>query len=289
MSISFFAREAFLNTNPGEPLRIRTKPITSGHIMRVSSLIRGDQIAEFMGARFNPENGYEDDICIYVKPMVRKGEDFKFEGRKAYLDIIDGHNLAEVAKRHPEVGVIVCSEADKQIMSRELPQNDIVLIPQQHCNFERVKRTRTEVAKVGVIGTKGAFPYLPRELRGELEKRGMELIEFSSFFTREDIVDFYLNIDIQVVWRPYKKILSNPLKIINASSFGVPTIALDEKAFWELKGIYIPVGNVKTLIDAIDKLRNDSQLYADYSLRCIERSEDYHIGKIAELYKQLDA
>ena len=287
MSISFFAREAFLNTNPGEPLRIRTKPIRAGHIMRVSSLIRGSQIAEYMGAKFNPESGYENDTCIYVKPNVAKGDDFIFEGKRAYLDIIDGANLAEVAKKHPEVGVIVCSEADEKIMTKELPNNKVILIPQHHCNFDRIRRNWREVKKVGVIGTRGAFPYLPKELRGEFEKRGMELIEFSSFFTREDIIDFYLNIDIQVVWRPYKKILSNPLKIVNASSFGIPTIALDEKAFWELKSTYIPVGTVESLLDAIDKLTNDSQFYEDYALTSIERSEDYHIGKIAKLYQQL--
>src|SRR3990167_10594947 len=181
MSISFFAREAFLNTNPGEPLRIRTKPIRAGHIMRVSSLIRGSQIAEYIGAKFNPESGYENDTCIYVKPMVQKGDDFKFEGKKAYLDMIDGHNLAEVARKHPEVGVITCSRADYDLMSKELPNNEMVLIPQHHCNFDRVKRTRTEIKTVGVIGTRGAFPYLPVGLKEELAKRGLELVEFSQF------------------------------------------------------------------------------------------------------------
>src|SRR3990167_8373764 len=247
--LSFFYREAFLNVNPGEPLRLRTKPIKAGHIQRVSSIIRGDQIAEYLGARINPTEGYENDTCIYVKPMVRKGDDFKFEGKKAYLDIIDGANLAQVAHRHHEVGVITCSQVDYELMSKELPNNKIVLIPQHHCNFERLKRTRTGIQTVGVIGTRGAFPYLPQGLKEALAERGIDLLEFSTFFSRQDIIDFYMNIDVQIIWRPYKKILSNPLKLVNAASFGIPTIALDEKAFWEVKGAYIPVGTLKSFLE----------------------------------------
>src|SRR3990167_10154547 len=194
--ISIFAKPSFLNINPAEPFSLRTKP-PRGHLLRVSSTIRGDQIAEYIGAKLNPESGYENDVCIFVKPYIKKELDFKpyinFDiGKRSYLDIIDGANLAQVAHKHPEVGVIVCSQADYKIMSKELPNNKIVLIPQHHCNFDRIRRNWREVKKVGVIGTRGAFPYLPKELRGELEKRGMELIEFSSFFTREDIIDFYL-------------------------------------------------------------------------------------------------
>lgn len=282
--ISIFAREAFLNVNPSEPFRLRTKP-PRGHLMRVSSLIRGDQIANYIGAKFNPTSGYENGVCIYVKPMVRKGDDFKFEG-KPYLDIIDGHVLGELLVRHPEVTAIVCSEADREIMSKSIP-NKIVLIPQHHCNFERVVRDRNEISTVGAIGTAGAFPFLPPTLKGELSKRGMELIEYSKFFSRQDIVDFYKKIDIQMVWRPYKKILSNPLKIVNAASFGIPTIALDESAFKELGDCYIPVNTLEEFLENLDELRKSPELYADYATRCIEKAEHYHISNIANLYRSL--
>src|SRR3990167_9546474 len=242
-NISIFAKPAFLNINPSQPFRERNKP-PRGQLMRVSSMIRGDQIAEYIGAKLNPTSGYENDVCIYVKPMVRKGDDFKFEGKKAYLDIIDGANLAQVAHRHPEVGVITCSQADYELMSKYLPNNKIVLIPQFHCNFERIKRIRTQIKTVGVIGTRGAFPFLPEGLKEALAERGIELIEFSRFFSRQDVIDFYMKIDVQIVWRPYEKILSNPLKIVNAMSFGIPTITLDEKAFKEIVPCYIPVDNL---------------------------------------------
>lgn len=288
MNLSIFARRAFLNINPHEEFDKRTKPLKegAGHLMRVSSIIRADQIADKIGARLNPASGYENDICIYVKPMIRKGADLKFEGKQAYLDIIDGHNLGQLAQKHPGVGVIVCSQVDRETMSKVIP-NEIVVIPQHHCNFERVKRTRNEIATMGVIGAAEAFAYLPEGLREGLAKRGMNLIEYSRFFSRQDIIDFNQKIDVQIVWRPYKKILSNPLKIVNAASFGIPTIALDEKAFWEMKGCYLPVANFQEFLVALDSLKRSPELYSALSAACLARSEAYHIENIAKLYKNL--
>lgn len=286
--ISIFAKPAFLNTNPHSPFESKEKSYKgNGHLQRVSSMIRGDQIANYIGAKLNPESGYEDDVCIYVKPMVRKGDDFKFEGKKAYLDIIDGHNLGQVALKHPEVGVIVCSEADRDIMSSVIP-NEIVLIPQHHCNFERIKRNKIRVKTIGVIGTKDAFVYLPQGLEQALKNRGIDLLKFSEFFSRQDIIDFYQSIDVQIVWRPYKKLLSNPLKLINAASFGVPTLALDEPTFKELEGYYSPINDFDDLLYKLDLLMSDERLYSTFSEKCMVKAEEYHIENIAKLYKELD-
>jgi hypothetical protein len=187
---------------------------------------------------------------------------------------------------HPEVNAIVCSQADMETMSSCI-SNKIVFIPQHHCNFNREKRTRAEIKTVGVIGTRGAFPYLPEGLKEELAKRGMELLEFSKFFSRQDIIDFYKRIDIQMVWRPYKKLLSNPLKLVNGASFGIPTIALDEIAFKELEGCYLPVNTFEEFLVALDSLRNDLDGYAEYSKKCLIKSEEYHIEKVGEMYKEL--
>src|SRR3990167_10002609 len=285
--ISIFAKRAFLNINPSQEFdpsrKLKGK---AGHLMRVSSMIRGDQIAGYIGANLNPTSGYENGVCIYVKPLVREGDDFVFEGNP-YLDIIDGHNLGQLVQKHPEVTVIVCSEADYEVMSKVIP-NKIVLIPQHHCNFERVKRIRKEVNTVGVIGEAKAFLYLPKELKQLLAERGMNLIEYSRFFTRQDIIDFYQKIDIQIVWRPYKKILSNPLKLVNAASFGIPTIALDEKAFKEMKTCYVPVGDLAELLVALDELRASPSYYDGYSIRCLKKAEKYHIENISTLYEELD-
>src|SRR3972149_3581238 len=117
--ISIFAKPSFLNINPSQSFKDRVSP-PRGQLMRVSSTIRGDQIADQIGAKLNPTSGYENDVCIYIKPMVRKGEDFKFEGRRAYIDIIDGHNLGGLVAKYPDVGAIVCSRADLDVAQRRV-------------------------------------------------------------------------------------------------------------------------------------------------------------------------
>jgi len=285
--ISIFYRPTFINLNPNEAFSLRTKPIPKGrgHLMRVSSMIRADQIAEYIRARLNPESDYENDICIYVKPNVPNGGDFKFEG-KPYLDMVDGWGLYPLMRNYPQIPVILCSKQDQEIMSKIL-KNKTILIPQHHCNFKREKRNSRSVTKVGVIGTAGAFPYLPVGLKDVLSKRGIELIEFSRFFSRQDVVDFYKKIDVQIVWRPYRMRLSNPLKIVNASSFGIPTIAFEESVFKEVEGCYIPVKTLEEFLENLDRLIGDPYLYESYSQRCVEKSEKYHIENIAKLYKQL--
>lgn len=288
--ISIFAKPTFININPHEAFKDRVKPVPDnrGHLMRVSSMIRGDQIADQIGAKLNPESGYENDVCIYVKPHLKKDSmDFEFEGRKAYLDIVDGHNLGQLLNKHSEVGLIVCSQVDKKTMSKVVP-NEITVIPQHHCNYERLRRNTNEIKRVGVIGTAGAFPLLPKKLKQELKKRGVELVEYSRFFSRQDVIDFYMSIDVQIIWRPYKKLLSNPLKMVNACSFGVPTIALDEEAFHELSGYYMPVRDLGGFLGYLDALKSTPGMYDDYSKRCYIKAEHYHIENVGNLYKKLD-
>jgi len=276
IKMSFFAKQ---------PNRTRG----DGHLQRVSSLVRANQIAEYIGAKLNPTEGYENDVCIYVKPHVKPGNDFKFEG-KPYLDICDAPDLYHLARKHPEVPVISASKYNYKLLKPILP-NKIVNIPQQHCNFERVKRNREGITRVGCIGTFHAFAFLPQGLKEALAERGIELLEFSKFFSRQDVVDFYMKIDIQIIWRPYldynKDILANPLKLQNSAAFGVPTILYDEPVFKEMKGCYIPVHTLDEFLTQLDSLRSNPALYEKYSKRCIEKAEDYHIERIAELYKAL--
>ena len=282
--ISIFAKRAFLNVSPNQDFEYNgTKPL--GYLKRVSSIIRADQICEATGAKLNPKTGYAQDVCIYVKPDI--GPDFKFEGKKPYLDVIDGYYYVQTLRDNPKVGAIVCSESDYFWLAGQNIPNKIVLIPQHHCNYKREIRKRKEIKTVGVIGTKKAFSYLPPELALLLKARGMELMQFSQFFTRQDIIHFYKQIDIQIVWRPYRKKLANPLKIVNAASFGIPTIALDETYFKEVAKCYIGVNNFSQFLSELDRLRSSPVLYKAYSGFCIAKAENYHIEKIANLYKKL--
>ncbi|MBI2405519.1 hypothetical protein HYV21_00485 [Candidatus Microgenomates bacterium] len=260
-----------------------------GHLWRVSSIIRGWQIAERIGAKLNPADAFEHDVCIYVKPHVGPGNDFAFAG-KPYLDIIDGWQLLHLAREHPEVTVIACSQVDYEYVS-QVVTNKVILIPQHHCNFERVKRSRNGITTVGCIGTSGAFQWLPEGLKERLKERGMNLIEFSQFYTRQDIIDFYRKIDVQIVWRPYVRQygikLGNPLKLINAASFGIPTIALQEHFFKEMEGYYLPVHTLDEFLAQLDLLRSSSSMYIEYSKKCLKKAEEYHIENVTKLYQAL--
>ncbi len=274
INLSFFAKD---------PYRIGH----DRHLGRVSSIIRGQQIAYHIGAKLNPTEDYQNDVCIYVKPPWKPGDDFKFEGIRSCLDLVDETGYYELLKNHPEVTVITLSDLNYKIVKRDLPNHKIVNIPQQHCNFERARRRKRKITTVGIIGTIKAFDYLPKGIEEALAKRSIKFIKFSQFTGRQDIIDFYLNIDVQLVWRPYAKKLSNPLKIVNAMSFGVPTIAYDEPCFQEVKGGYIPVTTMEEFLKEFDKLTKTPKLYEKYNTICLKKSEKYHIDKIGQLYKNL--
>ncbi len=286
-NISIFAKRAFLNVNPGQDFDYQgTKP-DRGYLKRVSSIIRADQIAKVLGAKLNPKQGYEKDVCIYVKPELDPDGDIKFEGKSAYLDIIDEMGYVNVLRKHPEVSAIVLSERDYINLSTQNLENKIYLIPQHHCNFDRIKRNSKKISVVGVIGTQKAFSYLPSDLKPGLAKRGIELLTFSEFFSRQDIINFYKKIDVQIVWRPYKKKLANCLKIVNAASFGIPTIALEESHFKDVGNCYIGVQRLDQFFSELDLMINFPDRYHAFSQLCLNMAERYHIKEIAKLYNGL--
>lgn len=254
------------------------------HLTPISSIIRGQQVAEFLGARLNPRGGFARDLCIFVK---RTPPERGVLARPPVVDIVDGWGLCPVLADRPEAVVLACSRLDEAALSRCLP-NRVVFLPQHSCNFERQRRIRSEVTVLGAIGTYGAWRYLPEGLEEELAIRGMRLWRYSEFTCREDVVRFYLGIDLQLVWRPYSKHLSNPLKLVNAASFGVPTLAWEEPAFEEMRGSYWPVETREALLAGIDSLRASPQRYADYADRGLALAEAYHLDKVGELYKELD-
>src|SRR3989344_9228812 len=258
-----------------------------GHLMRVSSIIRGEQLAAYMpNARLNPPSGYENDICIYVKPMIRRGQDYKFE-KHSYIDIHDGFELRHTLRKYPEVGCISISDHSTEVLVQYI-KNKIVTIPNHHLNFERAKRAdvRNVVTRVGVTGSPAAFQFIPEVIRNGLAERGMQLLEWSHFYPRTSVAKFHQNIDIHLEWRPWKKQLSSPLKITNAASFGVPTIALmfDEPSFKEVEGCYIGVNTPEECLAKIDELRSNPTLYNDIAKVCLKKAEKYHIDNISKLY-----
>lgn len=284
--INIFAKPAFLNTASNVPFISKEVSYKgNGHLQRVSSMIRSDQIVEYLKdeAKLNPTSWNKDDISIYVKPHIRPGNDFEFVTKNSWIDIIDGWGLIPLLERHPEVGVIACSTQDGEKLAKVL-KNRIMVIPQHHCNYDRLKRNSKKIETVGIIGTESAFAFIPEGLEEELTKRNIKLLKYSKFFSRQDIINFYMQIDVQLVWRPYRMKLSNPLKIVNAASFGIPTIAYDEEVFKEVENCYVGVKTVNEILFGLDTQKDVLQYMSEI---CFKKAEDYHISEIAKLYKLL--
>lgn len=275
MNISIFARPYFIGRDdaPGGPYL---------YVYRGTSLIRGEQIAQYLGGKYNPTSGYENDVCIYLKP--RTLDNIK-DG--SYVDIIDaGAELVNQLKDRPNIKVITSSQTSHEFVKERL-KNEMVLIPQHHCNFERTVRLRREINTAGFLGTPRSFTYPVDEIRKLLEKIGIKFITNFNYKNRQDVLDFYKQIDVQIVWyinddSPFK----HPLKIINAASFGIPTIANRLIGYQELEGNYIPVETIDSLIAEVEKMKN-KDYYARWSDKIMKAAEMYHISRIAGQYKQL--
>jgi len=248
MGISFFTRPYYYGHNP--------LISSEDYILRASSYIRGKQMAKFLGGKYNPHEGFEKDVCIYIKPLnldrVQDG---------AYVDVVDADYLVQHLKNRPKVKVIASLSSGYKFLKDNLT-NDIFLIPQHHCNFERVKRTRTKITTGGYISTPSSLAYRVNEtIAKELKKIGLKFITCYNYTNRRDVVNFYKKIDFQIIG--FFGCFSNnypfthPLKIINAASFGIPTIANWKMGYDEFEGNYIPVDNMDSLMIEIEKIKNE--------------------------------
>lgn len=267
---------------------IAKPPYEMRHLQRVSSIVRGEQIAAYLGnARLNPDNPSENDVYIFVKPHIKLGNSFDFP-KKSWVDIQDGFDLVEVLKRYPDVGVIAYGDLAYELLSKQL-MNRIVNIPHHHVNFERTVRKRDKILKVGTTGSPPAWNYIPEVIKEGIKKRGLKLELYSNFYPRMSVSRFHESVDIFIHWRPFlDRKLSCPFKIINAASFGVPTIALDEPSFKEVEDCYIGVKTAEEWLGVLDRLLGDPILYKNISDKCLETAEKYHIENIAKLYEELD-
>jgi len=272
--MNIFARPSYV----GNRFPRHTKDST---LLRVSSRIRGEEIAEFLGCQLNvPGEG----VNVYVKPAglnrVKDGD---------WVDILDGENLIPFLKERPKVKVIAASQCSYDILKSEL-KNEIVLIPQQHINWDREKRIIDGIKVVGYTGSPSPYAFKHyKEIGQEINKLGLEFKTCFDFKTKQDSINFYKSIDIMVIgaWglgdpSPFKI----PTKIINAASFGVPTVAFPLRAYGEIEGYYLRANNMAEMLDQVNKIRN-IDLYSDMIAKVIGKAEQYHISRIANLYNQL--
>ena len=122
--------------------------------------------------------------------------------------------------------------------------------------------------------------------RKEVEARGFKFITKFDYRNKQDVIDFYKKIDIQICWSTRNKALKNPLKLINAASFGIPTVTCEQVGYKEFEGNYIKVSTMDELMDELEKLK-DQKYYKSWADKIVGPTEKYHITNIAKLYRKL--
>lgn len=279
MNISFIAKPVFF------------KPGSTGGVypVRLSSRIRGEEIASFLGAEYSENGKCKYDIRIYVKPeslkSIRDGD---------YIDILDRVRIIPELKTRPKIKVIVMSKVHYDYFKKEL-ENKIYYIPHHHINFENKRRVKNKSIVGGMVGKAGPLSYPSfNEIKKCLAKVGIEFKECFTYETRQDLLDFYNEIDFQVIWffnlpgrnKDYDSFYRHPTKIANAASFGIPTIAQNIRGHQEFEEDYLVAESYEDIAKEAEKLKDDS-LYNQLSERLIEKAKEYHISQIAKLYKQL--
>jgi hypothetical protein len=127
------------------------------------------------------------------------------------------------------------------------------------------------------------------KIKERLAEVGIEFVGGFNYQTRQDMVEFFKKIDFFVVWwGPYYKncFYSHPTKLLNAASFGIPSLAEPVDGYREIERFYIHVNNIDDVVKEAKKLK-EPDYYRNWSDKVYEEAEKYHISKIAELYKRL--
>lgn len=237
--------------------------------------IRALQIAEYLGARVNPPD--HEGACIHVKPTNLENV---FDGE--WVDISDSPFVAEMLKTKPKVNAIAHSQHIYNIL--EIP-NKKVWLSQQHLNWERDKRDRKEITTCGYIGgpsqhTKDFFARVGKAF----EDAGFKFIScFDYGNVRERAVNFYKSIDILVIENEKRESdYKTPTKMINAASFGVPSIARPLPGYLEWEGNYIKANSLEEMISEAKKLKDNYESWVD---KLIDAAEFYHISNVAKRYE----
>ena len=273
-SLSIFAKPATYQRTPKLPFP---------HLIRASSIIRGDQIAEYLGCKLNPIEGYENDTLIYVKPP-RIG-DIK---AGSWIDVMDSPHILQAVIDRPYLNLILFSLKTLGDIQFKNIKNNMVVIPQHHCNFDRIQRVGRTIENVGFIGGEIGFTLPVDEITKRLAEYGLKFLYLTRYKTREDVIDFYKKIDVQITWtRPEYQYQSKcPLKLTNSASFNIPTVAYPQDCYEEADGHYIKAYTIDKLVEEVVKLK-DEAYYQKATEGLVAWSERYHISRIAELYKQL--
>jgi len=262
-----------------------------------SGEIRGRQVAERLGVPCDPTEKVrmnDTDTIIMVKGFpVNIGADVIRKMPNLWLDVVDQIKCLVWLVDNPNVKAIAISKIGYQYMKNRI-ENDTVIIPQHHCNFENDVRQEREVRTVGFVGSPGNFNLDVQAVKDALRTIGLDFVWSKSFDNRQDVCNFYLGIDIQLTFRRWTNDmkeppeLKNPLKLENAGSFLIPSVCYPEPNYLdEFDGCFLHAMNLDDVVGQCKRLKNSKSLYDEMAGKAHERAQDYHIDKIVPLYRSL--
>jgi hypothetical protein len=250
-------------------------------VRRLSSRLRGNEITDYLGVKLNPPE--RDGVCIHVKP-----KDLKEVQDGDYVDFLDGFYLIHPLRTRPKVKIIAASLCSYEWLKKEFT-NEVVFIPQHHLNWDRLKRTKTEITTCGYIGNPSPEAFKMYSDIGErLKRTGLDLVTCFNFKTRQDALDLYLKTDIFVIgdWNAPDSPHRIPTKIINAASFGIPSVACPLQGNKEIEGYYAHAKNLDEMIEQVTKFK-DPNYYQVWSDKVFKMAENYHISEMPDYYNKL--
>jgi len=260
-----------------------------------SAKIRGEQVAARLeNAVVNPKHIHCDDMLICVKCCPNK--EIADYVSSYYLDIVDSVALAERAKDMPHIGVIAIGVTAHRYLTKLLGRDDIILIPEHHCNFKNEVRDRPKVERVGFCGYTENFHLQFGAVSTALASIDVEFVTETQMEDRVNVCNFYKSIDVQLCFRKpgamyasqFEPALKNPLKLANAGSFKIPTIAYPEMSYVaEWDGCFIRAENLDQIVSRVKILKGSEAAYESIAETAYAKAQEYHIDKIIPLYKEL--
>lgn len=256
-----------------------------------SGEIRGRQMAKVTGGVVDPERVSVDDVLVFIKS--RPSDRVVKYLMAMYIDVDDNHTLIPYLSEHREVHVIAASRVGQQYLKEQTGRDDILLIPSNHCNYERFVKVMSGVKTAGFIGYRENLHLDVDELRSALGKVGIDFVIKTEFKSREEVCDFYKSIDIQICFRQKSDTnpapeLRDPLKLINAGSFGIPTVAYPEPSYADEFGdCFLPAMSLDKVVEGCEWFKNNGWFYHEVAMAALQCAEHYHIEHIAPMFLAL--
>jgi hypothetical protein len=266
------------------------------HAEYASSMIRGKQIAERLecplNEQFDISNPPKHIVFVKTAPMTEDLKRLLDTNATIWFDCVDSDQALELGVLSDRIKFIAIGETAKRYMQARV-MNEVVVIPEHHCNLERCQRKLRpfNTYTFGFIGYKENFCLDIDWVRSELKKINCRFL--AGFMTKEstraDVVDFYLQLDAQVVFRVPRIVpnmppeMKNPLKVINAASFGLATVGYPECSYDEFP-LHFAATTPEDLVIQCERLSKTSPFY---KTELLQKAEEYHLDNIIPIYEEV--